>query len=76
MNKMNPFTALTDIRPLIFLSNLSNIDELALVVNIGKISLAKRTARFIRTSLPNLPFILPRNPPATRLNFFKTNELY
>ena len=45
MNKVNPFTDLTASRPFIFLSNLSNTEELALVANLGKRSLAKGTAR-------------------------------
>ena len=40
MNKVNPFAALTTSFPLIFLSNLSNTDEVALVTNLGKTSLA------------------------------------
>ena len=45
MNKVNPFRALTTPLPLIFLSNLSNTDEVALVANLGKTCLAKGTAR-------------------------------
>ena len=73
--KVNPLFVLTApalfvaIAPcaLIFLSNLSNTDEVALVANLGKITLAKRAARPISTFLPRLliilPKILPRNPP-------------
>ena len=43
MNKMNPFPALTATQTLIFLSNLSNIDKVNLVANLGKTSLAKGT---------------------------------
>ena len=46
MNKVNPFFALT----LIFLSNLSNIDEVALVANFSKTFLAKEIARSNNTS--------------------------
>ena len=38
MNKVNPFLVLTASFPLIFLSNLSNTDEVALVGNLGKTS--------------------------------------
>ena len=60
---MNHFPALTAPRPLIFLSNVSNIDENALVTNLGKMSLAKGTASFISASLPNIPIALPWNLP-------------
>ena len=63
MNKMNPFPALTATQTLIFLSNLSNIDKVNLVANLGKTSLAKGTVRFISASLPILPIALLRNPP-------------
>ena len=36
MNKVNSFPALTVPRPLIFLSNLSGANEIALVTNLGK----------------------------------------
>ena len=39
MDKVNPFPALTAPCPLIFLSNLSNTDEVTLVVYLGKASL-------------------------------------
>ena len=39
---MNPFPALTVPSPLIFLSNLSNTKEVALVANLGKTFLAKK----------------------------------
>ena len=42
---MNPFPALTAPFALTFLSNLSNTEEVALVANLGKTSLAKGTAR-------------------------------
>ena len=41
MNRLNPFPALTALRPLIFLSALSSIDEVAIVANFWKTSLAK-----------------------------------
>ena len=42
---MNPFPALAVSFALTFLSSLSNTDEVALVANLGKTSLAKGTAR-------------------------------
>ena len=60
MNKVNPFPALT--APC-FLSNLSKINKVALVANLGKISLAKGTARSKNAFLPELPNVLPRNLP-------------
>ena len=45
MSKVNPLPGLTATLPLIFLSNLSNADEVALVSSFGKTSLAKGTAR-------------------------------
>ena len=50
MNQVNPFPPLTAPFPLIFLSNLSKINEIALVSNLGKTSLAKGTATFISKS--------------------------
>ena len=47
MNKVNLFPALTTPCPFIFLSNLSNIDKVALVSNLGEISLFKGTVRFV-----------------------------
>ena len=41
MNRLNPLPALTAPRPLIFPSALSNIDEVAIVANFWKTSLAK-----------------------------------
>ena len=66
MNKVNPFRALVAPLPLIFLSNLSKIDEVVLVPSLSKILLAKETVRSIRTLLSKLPitllYVLPRNP--------------
>ena len=45
MNKMNPLSAFTSPFPQIFLSSLSIADEVALVANLDKTSLAKGTAR-------------------------------
>ena len=45
INKLNTLPALTKVLPLIFLSNLSIPDEVALVANLGKTSLAKGTTR-------------------------------
>ena len=61
--KFNPFHALTAPRPLIFLSNLSNVEEIVSVTNLGKTSLSEETARFISALLPNLSIVLPQNPP-------------
>ena len=41
INKVNPFSALTTPFPLIFLSNLANIDEAVLVANLAQTSSAK-----------------------------------
>ena len=41
---MNPLPALTVFNPVIFLSNLSNTEEVAWVANLGKIFLTKGTA--------------------------------
>ena len=61
MNYVNPFPCL------IFLSNLSKIDKVALAANLGKKSLAKGTERSFSTFLLTLPIIIPnvlaRNPP-------------
>ena len=45
MNKATHFPALTVPSPLIILSNLCNTDQAALVANLDKTCLAKRTAR-------------------------------
>ena len=47
MNKKNPFPTLIAVFPLIFLSNLSKIDEVALAANLGKSSLTKGTKSLI-----------------------------
>ena len=66
MNKVNHFPALTASRPHFF-KNLCNTDEVGLVANFNKISLAKGTARSINLFLPKLLIILPHvlqiNPP-------------
>ena len=46
-----------------FFSNLSNTEEIALVDNLVKKSLAKGTARSNNILLLSLPNALPRNPP-------------
>ena len=51
---MNPFPTLTASCLLTFLSNLSKIDEVALIANLGKTSLAKGTQRLIDAFLPKL----------------------
>ena len=58
---MNLFPALTAPPSLVFLSNLSNTDEVALVANLGKTSLVEGTARNYYTNLPKLSIFLPRN---------------
>ena len=79
-NKVNPFPTLRASTPLLaiasphlfFFSNLCNADEVDLVANIGKISLAKGTARSISAFLPKLPITLPRNPPyGETINLYK-----
>ena len=45
MNKVNPFSAITALYLLVFLLNLSDTDEVALVATLGKTSLAKRSVR-------------------------------
>ena len=52
MNKTNLFPALC---PFIFLLNLSNTEEVALIAYLSKIYLAKGTVRSINIFLPNLP---------------------
>ena len=47
MNKKNPFPTLIAAFPLIFLSNLSKIDKVALAANLGKSSLTKGTKSLI-----------------------------
>ena len=56
INKVNPFSALTAPFPLIFLSSLSNTEEVVLVANLGKTSLAKRTVRSSNTFFAYLMF--------------------
>ena len=67
INKVSPPPALRGPYLLIFLSNLSNIDEVAFVAKLAKTFLSKGTATSISTFLTKLPFILPnalaRNPP-------------
>ena len=72
MNKGNPFAAVTAllvaIAPctIVFLIDLSNTYKIALVANLGKTSLAKKTARsnnaFLSKLLITLPNVLSRNP--------------
>ena len=63
MNKFNPLPDLSTPCQLVFLSNLSNTEEVASVANLGKIFLAKGTARSNNTFLPRLPNLLARNTP-------------
>lgn len=55
MIKVNPFPALATPLPLISFSNLYNTDEVALVTNLGKTSLAKRATQSNNIFLPKLP---------------------
>ena len=59
---MNLVPALTAFCPIIFFSNLSNTEEVALVANLGKTSIAKGTARSNNTFLSSVPNVLPRKP--------------
>ena len=68
MNKVRPFPALIAPCRLIFLSNLSNTDKVALVANSGKTSLVKGTTSSNNTFLLKLPIILPRNPPGSTIS--------
>ena len=52
---MNPLPALTAPCPVIFFSNLSNTEEVSLVANSGKTSLAKGTAILVGAFFPKLP---------------------
>ena len=63
MNKVNPFTALTTLFPLIFLSNLFIAFEVILLTNPGKLSLAKQIATFFIAFLPKLPKQEPKETP-------------
>ena len=48
---VNPISALTSPLPLIFLSSTSIPDEIVLVANLGKTSLAKEKSKYIRAFL-------------------------
>ena len=50
MNKFNSFHALATPCSLIFLSNISNTDEVALLTNVGKTSLVKGTLHYLKFS--------------------------
>ena len=63
-NKVNPFPALSAPFSLLFLSNFIIVFEDKLLINYGKLSLAKQIARSVFTFLPKLPNMLWRNPPA------------
>ena len=63
MNKVNPFTALTTLFPLIFLSHLFIAFEVILLTNPGKLSLAKQIATFFIVFLPKLPKQEPKETP-------------
>ena len=63
MNEINTFAALITSHSLIFLSSLSITKEVVLAPNCGKIFLARGTAKFFSSSLPNLSIMLSRNPP-------------
>ena len=59
MNKGNRLLALTVPLPLMFLSKLSNKDEVALVANLGKVSLARSISAFSSKLPITLPNVLP-----------------
>ena len=65
MNKVNPFLSLIAPFLLIFLSNVSIVDEVALDANLDQTSLVKGTARshsaFLSRLLIILPNVMPRN---------------
>ena len=67
MDKVNPFPAFTEPFPIIFISNLSNTEEVDSVSNLGKISLAKGKngliVLFYLNLLITLPNVFPINPP-------------
>ena len=54
INKVNPFSALTALSPLNFLSNLFIAFEGKLLNNPGKLSLAKGLAIFVSVLFPKL----------------------
>ena len=62
MDKVNAFPPLTAPCPLIFLSNLSNTNEIALAANLGKTPLVKVATRS-NNFLPKIPKVLARSPP-------------
>ena len=47
MDKVNPFPAVTGPGLLVFLSDLSNTDQVVLVTNLGKTSLVEGAARSV-----------------------------
>ena len=59
INKVNTFPALTGHCLVIFLSNLPNTEENALVANLDKKSLANGASRSISAFLPRLSVTLP-----------------
>ena len=67
MNQVNLLSALTAPHSLIFLSNLSNVDEVDSIAYLDKTSLATGTAWCISAFLLKfsiiLPNVLPRNLP-------------
>ena len=63
MNQVNLLSALTAPHSLIFLSNLSNVDEVDSIAYLDKTSLATGTAWCISAFLLKLPIILPNVLP-------------
>ena len=63
MNRLNPFPPFTAPYPLIFLSALSNMDEVAMVSNFWKTSLAKGKHGLPVILLAKLLIILTKNLP-------------
>ena len=63
INLVNHFPALTAPFSLIFLSNLFIAIEVKLLTNSGKLSQAKKIAKFVSAFFPNLPNQEPKDPP-------------
>ena len=61
INKVNLFSALTALFPLIFLSSLFITLEFKFLTNPGKLSLAKGIAIFVSTFFPKLPDQKPKH---------------
>ena len=62
INKFNPLPAITAPCPVIFLENLFNTEEVALIANLGKTTLPNGTERSDNTFLSRFPDVLPGIP--------------